>query len=110
MSSTVQAFRVHAADNVATLLSDAGEQTIVAVRGPSLDVAAEQPIRAGHKIALCALKEEDHVGKYGFPIGSASRVIAPGEWVHLQNCRSLYDSASSELDVESGVRTETRYV
>ena len=70
---------------------------------------AAQVTQAGHKIALRAFAEGDRIVKYGFPIGEATRPIAVGEWVHLHNCRSLHDAASSELDVESGTRNETRY-
>jgi hypothetical protein len=109
---TVQAFRVHADDNVATLLSDADEGALVAVLGEAWPVAVttKQAIRGGHKVALCAFAEGDRILKYGFPIGVASKAIAKGDWVHLQNCSSLYDSLSSALDVESGARNETRYV
>jgi len=106
-----EAFRIHADDNVATLLADAQADTLVAVRGDgeAVEVLATQAISAGHKIALRALAEGDRVIKYRFPIGQATHSIAAGDWVHLHNCRSLYDPASSKLDVESGARNETRY-
>ena len=108
---TTDAFRIHAGDNVATLLSDAEQGASVTVRGDGelVDVKAMQAVTAGHKIALQALAAGDRVVKYGFPIGEATRSIAIGEWVHLHNCRSMYDPGSSELDVESGARNETRY-
>jgi len=108
---TTDAFRIHAGDNVATLLGDAEAGASVIVRGDGelLEVAASQTVAAGHKIALRTLVEGDRVVKYGFPIGEATRSIAIGEWVHLHNCRSMYDPGSSELDVESGARNETRY-
>ena len=97
---------------MATLLNDADEHDVVMIRGegPRVQLSATQAIRAGQKIALRALAEGDRIVKYGYPIGSASRQIAAGEWVHLHNCRSFYDALSSELDVESGARNETRYV
>jgi altronate dehydratase len=105
------AFRIHAMDNVATLLDDAQASALVIVRGDGevVEASAKQAVPAGHKIALRAMAEGDRVVKYGFPIGEATRSIAVGEWVHLHNCRSLYDPASSGLDVESGARNETRY-
>ena len=107
-----QAFRIDAADNVATLLSDTDQDAMVAVQGDGglLAVQAKQEIRSGHKIALREVSPGERVIKYGAPIGEASRTIAIGEWVHLHNCRSLFDPRSSELDVESGARNETRYV
>jgi len=108
---TTDAFRIHAGDNVATLLGDVEADALVTVRGDGEagTVTASQAVAAGHKIALQALREGDRVVKYGFPIGEAARSIAIGEWVHLHNCRSMYDPGSSELDVESGARNETRY-
>jgi altronate dehydratase small subunit len=107
-----QAFRIHAADNVATLLSDADQAAMINVQGDGegLQVRAMQTIRAGHKIALRELSAGDRVIKYGASIGEASQPVALGDWVHLHNCRSLYDAMSSELDIESGARNETRYV
>jgi hypothetical protein len=105
------AFRIHAGDDVATLLGDAQPGAIVVVRGDgkAVEVSTTQAVQSGHKIALRTLVEGDRIVKYGFPIGEATRPIAAGEWVHLHNCRSLHDPASSELDVESGARNETRY-
>jgi hypothetical protein len=105
------AFRIHTDDNVATLLGDAQAGTLVIVRGDGevVETSATQAVSAGHKIALRTLAEGDRVVKYGFPIGEATRSIAVGEWVHLHNCRSMHDPGSSDLDLESGVRNETRY-
>ena len=44
----------------------------------------------GHKIAACPVAAGDKVVKCGFPIGSATRDIAPGEVVHLHNMKSDY--------------------
>lgn len=105
------AFRIHTGDNVATLLGDAEANALVGVRGDgeSVEVSAAQAVQAGHKIALRDIAEAASIVKYGFPIAMATHSIAAGEWVHLHNCRSLHDAASSELDLESGARNETRY-
>lgn len=106
-----ECFQIAAADNVATLLMDTGPD-VIAVRGegPAREIPAAEPIRMGHKIALCAIAEGKPIVKYGTTIGVATRPIAPGEWVHLHNCRSLCDAGSSNLDVVTGVRGETPYV
>ncbi len=62
-------FKIHENDNVAVLLSPEGE------------------IPAGHKIALCDIKKDTPVIKYGFPIGKAKTDIKKGEHVH---CHNLY--------------------
>lgn len=105
-------FHIAAQDNVATLLQDAPPETPLLVRGaPELaDLRAREVIRAGHKVALRPIAPGDPVIKYGYSIGEATRLIMPGDWVHLHNCRSLCDQASSSLDLASGVRPEMPYV
>jgi altronate dehydratase small subunit len=108
---SAECFQVDRNDNVATLLQDASEGDELTVRGEAalVTVKACTSIRAGHKIAIKPVADGQHIIKYGQPIGAATRYIAPGEWVHLQNCRSLYDAGSSSLDLDSGARKETRY-
>ena len=104
-------FQIHPSDNVATLLDEAAEGAEFTVLGDAAHepVRTTQPIHAGHKVALCPIAPGQAIVKYGYPIGEATQPIAAGDWVHLQNCRSRYDARSSELDVHSGVRGETRY-
>lgn len=75
-----------------TLLKiDPGDDVAVALRGlaagePVADgVAARCDIPQGHKVALRGLAEGEAVRKYGWPIGRATRAIAPGEHVHSHN-------------------------
>lgn len=107
----VECFQIDKADNVATLLGDVDESAEVLMRGDGTgSIRATQHFCAGHKIAVAEIPQGERVIKHGFPIGEATEPIAPGEWVHLHNCRSLYDARSSTLDIESGTPTETRYV
>ncbi|GAO80587.1 MULTISPECIES: UxaA family hydrolase [unclassified Sphingopyxis] len=77
-----RAIRVHDADNVATAIADiaAGERLF-----------ADSPVRAsvdlgrGHKVAIEPIARGAAVIKYGFPIGTATTDIAPGEHVHSHN-------------------------
>lgn len=96
---------------MATLLNDAPAECEVLVRGPREGgrLRVLDAIQTGHKIALRDIAEGDPVLKYRSRIGEATRPIRAGEWVHLHNCRSLYDAASSSLDLHTGARTETRY-
>ena len=52
------------------------------------ELVLKEVIAPGHKIALRDIKQGERVVKYGFPIGVASRPIAAGEHVHVQNVRS----------------------
>jgi altronate dehydratase small subunit len=104
------AFQIHPADNVATLLDDAGAE-VVLILGSSapLEVALVGPIAMAHKVALCDIAADEAILKYGVPIGIATEIIRRGGWVHLHNCRSTLDERSSTLDVETGATTDMRY-
>lgn len=106
-----ECFQICREDNVATLLHDAAAMTEVQVVGEAGRgaVRTSESIRSGHKVALLPIGAGQPVVKCGFPIGEAIRPIAQGEWVHLHNCRSRFDALSSELDLQTGVRGETRY-
>lgn len=107
-----RAFQIHLADNVATLLDDAPPGPVLHL-GASADsgkLAAREFIARGHKIALTAIAAGAAVVKYGVPIGHATRPIAPGEWVHIQNLTSDYDARSKSLDLHTGAPTDTAYV
>ena len=108
---SVECFQIDRNDNVATLLQDASEGDELAVCGEAAapTVKTCTSIRAGHKVAVKPIADGQHIVKYGQAIGVATRAISLGEWVHLHNCRSLYDAASSSLDIDSGARKETRY-
>ena len=102
------AFRIHARDNVATLLEDAADR--VEVRGEgrgSIPLAA--PIALGHKVALDAIAPGEPVIKFGIAIGTASVGIAQGEWVHLHNCASAFDERSGGFDVVTGAAKDIVY-
>lgn len=109
---SAECFQIDLADNVATLLQDAPASAVLTVRGDASmpTVCTVEPIRAEHKVAVADIAAGQPILKYGFPIGVATQPIARGQWVHLHNCRSSYDALSSELDIESGSRTETPYV
>jgi altronate dehydratase small subunit len=109
---TAECFQIDRQDNVATLLQDAPESAEIVVRGEAgrTSLKALQSIRTGHKVALRHIEAGEHIIKYGHAIGEATQTIREGEWVHLHNCRSLYDARSSSLDIESGARKETPYV
>lgn len=100
------AFRIHADDNVATLLEDAAELVTV-VGGP--DVALRGPIALGHKVALADIAEGAAVVKFGIPIGIASVAIRVGDWVHLHNCASRFDERSGGFDNVTGAAKDIEY-
>jgi altronate dehydratase small subunit len=105
-----QSFKIHDSDNVATLIEDANAEPVRvfgATKETVITLIESMPL--GHKVALSAIEPGGLVIKYGIPIGTATREIRPGEWVHLHNCRSQVDERSSTLDFETGAATDTVY-
>ena len=76
-------------DNVAVALCDlkAGQE-VTLMDGRTLTLLED--IDFGHKVAVCTIPQGEKVLKYGLPIGSATRDIAVGEHVHVQNMKSDY--------------------
>ncbi len=80
-------------DDVAVVIQDvtAGDLIdIVTLDGTGAgSVKAVDPIALGHKIAVRDIPKGNDVLKYGRPIGRATRDIAKGGHVHVQNLKSL---------------------
>ena len=76
-------------DNVAVALCDlkAGQE-VALMDGRTLTLLED--IDFGHKVAVRTIPQGEKVLKYGLPIGSATRDIAVGEHVHVQNMKSDY--------------------
>jgi len=78
-------------DPAAILVIDPRDDVAVALRpvaaGDPLapGVVAATDIPAGHKVALRPIAVGEDVRKYGWPIGRATRAIAPGAHVHSHN-------------------------
>jgi hypothetical protein len=80
--------RLHADDNVVTLIAPiaAGERLLI--EGETVTTAAA--LALGHKLATRAIAAGEKIVKYGAPIGSAKCAIARGEHVHMHNVKSDY--------------------
>jgi altronate dehydratase small subunit len=103
-------FRIHASDNVATLLTDVDNEEIEIVGAPTGDpIYCCEPIRFGHKVAVFDIAVNSGVMKYGVVIGIATEAIQAGQWVHLHNCRSQLDERSGTLDLHTGAAQDVRY-
>lgn len=89
---TKYAKKIASNDNVATAVADcaAGDAITVRFQGAENTYSCRQKIPFGHKIAVGKILKGDPVIKYGEPIGTASREIEAGDWVHTHNLRDDY--------------------
>ncbi|MCR4410843.1 MAG: UxaA family hydrolase [Thermoguttaceae bacterium] len=75
-------------DNVCAVTTTIEAGQTLLFQGRPIRVA--QRIPTGHKVAIAPIAAGEKVRKYGAPIGSATRDIAPGEYVHTHNVKSDY--------------------
>src|SRR4051812_46502133 len=88
MADDARLLRLAAGDNVcvARVALPAGDAVVI--DGHQIELAEE--IGAGHKLAVRDIAAGEQVLRYGTPIGSATRPIARGAWVHVHNVQSDY--------------------
>lgn len=93
---------IHAADNVATALTDinAGDKAVCSIGGKNVPVLALENIPFGHKISLSDISTGMEVIKYGEIIGKASMEIRKGQHVHVHNLESLRGRGDLEVETE----------
>lgn len=93
MNEEKLALKVEDHDNVATIfaenISDGTGIVILDKKGNREQVSVIGNVPYGHKIAVRAIQAGEHIIKYGESIGAASRDIAKGEYVHIQNMKAL---------------------
>jgi altronate dehydratase small subunit len=106
---TPRAFKIHPADNVATLLDDASPGPLRILGEQNESISLKEPITLGHKVALRDTSANQPLIKFGVKIGHASRDILAGQWVHLHNLASDFDQRSQSLDLHTGAATDTKY-
>lgn len=108
MSEQFDGLVIDSADNTATLLRDVVAGEVVKLSDGEI-VSAVDPVAFGHKIALKAIEKGAPVVKYGEVIGTASRPIAKGCHVHVENvdsCRARGDQKEEQKAAESSVKSE----
>ena len=79
--------RINLSDNVAVALEDISAGTSVDIDNISINI--KKDIQRGHKFAISTISKNEHVIKYGCPIGYALSDILPGEHVHVHNIKTL---------------------
>ena len=85
MNLTDYALVLHPADNVATALREIPSGAYLYKDG---QITLPEPIPAGFKVAIDAIRPDEPVRKYGYVIGLATAAIDPGACVHVHNMRS----------------------
>lgn len=82
----MQILKIHENDNVAVAIETIPAGVCVEVNGEKIKANMEIP--AGHKMALCDIREGEQVIKYGCPIGNAKEDIRQGDWIHVHNVKT----------------------
>lgn len=88
--TSIDAIRLRAEDNVATVLRQVTAGELLDVKGPA-DIAtalANEAIPLCHKIALEPIMAGAPVIKYGQPIGTMKADVVRGGLVHVHNMAS----------------------
>ena len=80
--------RLSPADNVAVALRPLKSGESVLLDGVAITIGRN--IAVGHKFAAKSIEKGEIILKYSCPIGTATRGIAAGEYVHTHNVESNY--------------------
>ena len=74
-------------DNVATVFYGVPANETLMIDGAAIQ--ASETIPYGHKIAVTHIPQGAHIIKYGEIMGSSTKDIRPGDWVHVHNIQSI---------------------
>lgn len=83
-------------DNIAVARLEIAEGTALQVAGRN--VTLQRAMGFGHKIALRDIAAGERIVKYGAPIGSATKAIALGDYVHSHNVASDYMASTVPVE------------
>ena len=89
---------LNAADNIAIARVALSPGQVLRVAGKGIVV--EDPVPAGHKVALQAIAAGDHIVRYGQVMGRARVRIEPGRHVHTQNV--AFEELSFDYEFPAG--------
>ena len=81
--------QIHNQDNVVVALKDLSEGQTFTVDGETITLKEDVP--RGHKVAIKNIAINEHVVKYGYPIGHAIKEISVGEHIHTHNTKTNLD-------------------
>ncbi len=78
--------KIHDKDNVLVALTDLKAGETIEIDG--LGVQVKMDIPKGHKVAIKRISKDEHVVKYGLPIGYSLEDIEAGHHVHAHNTKT----------------------
>jgi altronate hydrolase len=78
--------KLHATDNVAIAMKNLAAGEVIEI--DNIELHTNEDIVKGHKIALTNISKDEHVMKYGAPIGFALQDIKQGDWVHTHTIKT----------------------
>ena len=87
-SATRAVMKLSPPDNVAVALRQLKSGEVVMLDGVAITISRN--IAVGHKLAARPIAKGEVIVKYSCPIGTATRAIAAGEYVHTHNVESNY--------------------
>jgi len=97
--SIPRALRLNADDNVVIAVDEIKQGD-----APANAPMAAQRVPRGHKMATVKIEIGEPIRKFGQIIGFASEPIAPGHWVHTQNC--VMQDFARDYHFSEGARNE----
>ncbi|WP_455499123.1 UxaA family hydrolase [Coprobacter sp.] len=81
--------KINPADNVVVAIIPLKKGDRITIDGT--EIVLQDDIPAGHKVALKDFAQDEHIIKYGYPIGHARIAIAKGAWVNEKNIKTNLD-------------------
>ena len=87
-STDPRLIHLSAEDNVCAVTTTVAAGETLLFQGRPIRLS--ETIPTGHKVAVAPIAAGEKVIKYGAPIGSATRDIRPGDYVHTHNLASDY--------------------
>ncbi|MDR1378333.1 MAG: altronate dehydratase family protein [Synergistaceae bacterium] len=97
IQSDIGVILLNDADNIVVLTCQGRRGQTAFIEGQRLTL--RQDIPGGHKAARVLIPKGERIVKYGHPIGTATRDIAPGEHVHEHNVGTRLGEGDADLTV-----------
>jgi hypothetical protein len=88
VSGAARLLRLAEGDNVYIAAATLRPGDVLRIDGRELPIT--ETVELGHKVAALAIEAGEKIVRCGMPIGSATRPIAAGAWVHTHNLTSDY--------------------